>query len=189
MCSCIPISSIDGDENKTHTLFLSTNGIHVDIILPVDEMTPPLLEGLDQDPDDLYYSFGWGDRNFFLTTPTWSDLTVESTMTSFIFDTPSLMYVSRAYYKRSDWIPVKITDSQNQKLQAYLLSTFQLDENNKKIVLEGRGYHHKDNFYESYGSYSCFSTCNSWVNSGLKESGMNACLWTPFDFGILWRYR
>ena len=189
VCSLVPISGHEGDEDKTHTLFFSTNGVHVDIILPVDEMTTTLLKGLDQDPNDLYYSFGWGDRNFYLTTPTWSDLTVRNSMTSFIINTPSLMYVSRRYRKKSDWIQVKITDTQNEKLQAYLSATFQLDSNNEKMVLVGKGYHSKDNFYEAHGSYTCFSTCNSWVNNGLKQSDMSACLWTPFDFGILRWYQ
>jgi len=189
VCTFVPISSYDADENKSHTLFLRTNGVHVDIVIPIDEMTPALLKGLAQEPNDQYYAFGWGDRNFYLTTPEWSDLTFKNAMSSFLFNTPSLMHVSRTQRQQADWIQVKATDTQNEKLQAYLMATFQLNSNNEKIVLVGKGYHDKDNFYEANGSYTCFKSCNSWVNTGLKESGMNACLWTPFDFGILRRYQ
>ncbi len=29
-----------------------------------------------------------------------------------------------------------------------------------------------------------FSTCNEWVNKGLKATGLKSCLWTPFDTGL-----
>ncbi len=60
-----------------------------------------------------------------------------------------------------------------------------LNSQNKKILLNNKGYSYNDDFYEALGSFSCFKTCNSWVNSGLKESDIKACLWTPFDFGLL----
>ncbi|REG87882.1 uncharacterized protein DUF2459 [Winogradskyella sediminis] len=57
-----------------------------------------------------------------------------------------------------------------------------------KIILENQGYSSIDDFYKAKGSYSCFKTCNSWVNSAFKESGLKSCLWTPFDFGLMNKY-
>ena len=55
-------------------------------------------------------------------------------------------------------------------------------------MLQGYTYGNNDQFYEAVGSYSCFKTCNTWTNQALKESKLKACLWTPFDFGIISKY-
>lgn len=73
-------------------------------------------------------------------------------------------------------------------MNAYLQNTFETDKNGMKIILENKGYSSTDDFYKSKGGYSCFKTCNSWVNTGFKESGLKSCLWTPFDFGLLNKY-
>ena len=64
-----------------------------------------------------------------------------------------------------------------------------MDQNGNKILLIGKGYTTYDEFYEAKGNYSCFKTCNSWVNSALKESNLKACYWTPFDFSVLNKYK
>ncbi|MCP5062170.1 MAG: DUF2459 domain-containing protein, partial [Ignavibacteriae bacterium] len=50
---------------------------------------------------------------------------------------------------------------------------------------ENKGYTPYDDFYEAVGSYSLFNTCNTWVNSAFKECNIKACLWTPYDFGLI----
>lgn len=61
--------------------------------------------------------------------------------------------------------------------------------NNQKIRLIGKGYSVLDDFYKAKGSYSLIKTCNTWVNSGFKYSGLRASLWTPFDFGLINQYQ
>ncbi|MBL4888255.1 MAG: DUF2459 domain-containing protein, partial [Flavobacteriaceae bacterium] len=46
-----------------------------------------------------------------------------------------------------------------------------------------------DDFYKANGSFSCLKTCNSWANSAFKESGLKSCFWTPFDFGLINKYK
>ena len=64
-----------------------------------------------------------------------------------------------------------------------------LNDDGTKIILKNKGYTSNDDFYKAKGNYSCFKTCNSWVNTGFKESGLTSCLWTPFDFGLLNKYQ
>ncbi|WP_432264675.1 DUF2459 domain-containing protein [Autumnicola psychrophila] len=49
-------------------------------------------------------------------------------------------------------------------------------------------YNSRDAFYYAKGSLNPFKTCNTWINSGLKNSKMKACLWTPFTQGIFYHY-
>ncbi len=171
------------------TIYLNTNGVHLDIVIPKNNIDSQLLLGLKQEQSDKYLSFGWGDENFYLNTPTWGDLTFKNAFSAMFLKSSTLMHVTRYSYKHSDWMEIKITESELKKLNFYIQNTFKTSENEMKVVLENKGYSPVDDFYKASGSYSCFKTCNSWVNSGFKESGLKSCFWTPFDFGLMKKYK
>lgn len=123
-----------------------------------------------------------------MNTPTWGDLTFSNAFEAIFLRSTTLMHVTRYKHKRSNWIEIKVNNSELEKLNSYLFDTFELNQAGLKIILKNKGYTSTDDFYRSKGSYSCFKTCNSWVNTGFKESGLKSCLWTPFDFGLLNKY-
>lgn len=170
-------------------VYLGTNGIHLEIIIPLEVMDNALQKGLKFFTKDEYLSFGWGDKNFYLNTPTWGDLTIRNAFNATFLKSDTLIHLTRYKTKQTDWTVVKLTDEQLKKLNQYILNYFKKDQNGNKIILEGQGYSRYDDFYEAHGNYSCFKTCNSWVNSGLKESDLKACFWTPFDFAVLNKYK
>lgn len=187
--SSITIDRKSKNLTSEKTIYLTTNGVHLDIVIPKSNIDSLLLSGLKQEKSDQYLSFGWGDENFYINTPTWGDLTFKNAFKAMFLKSSTLMHVTRHNSKRSDWIEMKITESELHKLNAYLQNTFKTTENGMKVILENKGYSSVDDFYRANGSYSCFKTCNSWVNSGFKESGLKACLWTPFDFGLIKKYK
>lgn len=187
------LTSITIDREVVHqtsdkTIYLSTNGVHLDIVIPKKNLDSLLLSGIKRNQNDNYLSFGWGDENFYINTPTWGDLTFKNAFRAMFLKSTTLMHVTRYQKKRSGWKEIKVTDSELRKLSNYLLNTFETNEYGMKIILENKGYSFNDDFYKSKGSYSCFKTCNSWVNTGFKESGLKSCLWTPFDFGLMNKY-
>lgn len=188
LLSLITVNSTEhiGADNE---VYLGTNGIHLEIIIPLEVMDNELQKGLKFFTKDEYLSFGWGDKNFYLNTPTWGDLTLKNAFTATFLKSDTLIHLTRYTSKRADWTAVRLTDEQLKKLNQYILNYFKKDQNGNKIILEGQGYSSYDDFYEAQGNYSCFKTCNSWVNSGLKESDLKACLWTPFDFAVLNKYK
>lgn len=177
-------------DNKVYdkSIYLSTNGVHLEIVIQRKDLDSLLLSGIKNIGTESYLSFGWGDENFYINTPTWGDLTFNNAFRAMFLKSTTLMHVTRYKQKRSDWVEIKVNESELQKLNAYLLNTFETIEIGMKIILENKGYSSIDDFYKSKGSYSCFNTCNSWVNRGFKESGLKSCLWTPFDFGLLNKY-
>ncbi|MEM9548575.1 MAG: TIGR02117 family protein [Bacteroidota bacterium] len=183
--SSITIDRINKNQVFENTIYLNTNGVHLDIILPKSDVDSLLLSGLKQEQSDRYLSFGWGDENFYIHTPTWKDLTFKNAFTAMFLKSSTLMHVTRYRRKRSDWIEIKISDAELAKLTSYLLNSFETDENGKKIILKNQGYSTIDDFYKATGSYSCLKTCNTWVNSAFKQSGLKSCLWTPFDFTLM----
>jgi uncharacterized protein (TIGR02117 family) len=171
------------------TIYLSTNGIHLDIIIPKNNIDSLLLAGIKRELADKYLSFGWGDENFYLNTPTWGDLTFKNAFIAMLLKSSTLMHVTRYQSIQSEWIELKISETELENLNTYLLNSFQTNESGGKIRLENQGYSSTDDFYKAKGSFSCFMTCNSWVNSGFKQSGLKSCLWTPFDFGLMGKYK
>lgn len=183
--SAIPIERKAANTIADQSIFLSTNGVHLDIVIPKKDLNSALLFGIKHNNIENYLSFGWGDENFYINTPTWGDLTFNNAFSALFLKSETLMHVTRYEQKRADWVEVKISAAELQKLNTYLLNTFKTNEKGMKIILKNQGYSTMDDFYEAKGSYSCFNTCNSWVNTGFKESGLKSCLWTPFDFELL----
>ncbi len=170
---------------KKHSVYLSTNGIHLEIIIPKTELEPSILDGLIYNEQEQFFSFGWGDKTYYTKTSTWSDFSIINKCKAAFFNTPALLHVIRYTTMQNDWVEIKITSTQLQKINSYIHHTFQFDSEDKKIILPGLGYYKNDDFYEATGNYNCFNTCNTWINTGFKQSNIKACLWTPFDFRLI----
>ena len=186
--SSITIDRIASNESSENLIYLNTNGVHLDFVIPIENVDSLVLSGIKYNRNEKYLSFGWGDENFYINTPTWEDLTFSNAFSAMFLESSTLIHVTRYKQKRSDWVEIKVTETELRKLNNYLLNTFEINEDGMKIILENKGYSSIDDFYKSKGSYSCLKTCNSWVNIGFKESGLKSCLWTPFDFGLLNKY-
>ncbi|GGG22556.1 hypothetical protein GCM10011344_24160 [Dokdonia pacifica] len=181
----IPVGDEIEEAQKNNTIYLTTNGVHSDVILPKTLMIPELLKGQKYHPKEQYFAYGWGEENFFLNTPTWGELKFSTAFRAAFLESSTLMHVTRYRTKRERWIAVQITEKQLQKLNTYILQTFDENDTGKQLI-EGASYTpDRDNFYKAHGNYMFYKTCNSWTNTALKESDMKASLWTPFDFGVL----
>ncbi|GAB1855294.1 TIGR02117 family protein [Flavobacteriaceae bacterium MHTCC 0001] len=188
LCSVISVNTKDVLVNNSKTIYLSTNGVHLDIIIPKKHINSSLLKSLYVLEDEDFISFGWGDENFYINTPTWGDLTLKNAFSALFLKSSTLVHLTRYKNIHKDWVKVNLDDDELRKLNAFILDTFKFDNAQNIIILPEVSYFDNDNFYKAKGSYSCFNTCNSWVNRGFKTSGLKACFWTPFDFGLLNKY-
>lgn len=184
----ITIDRKNEDLTADKAIYLTTNGVHLEMVIPLRHCDNLLLKDLNIKTSDKYVSFGWGDENFYINTPNWSDLTVKNAFIALFLKSPTLLRVTRYKSKHSGWIKIKVADQELNKLNSYIIASFKTDDNKKKVLLKNQGYSAIDDFYKAKGNYSIFYTCNSWVNNGFKKSGLKACLWTPFDFGLIRKY-
>jgi len=178
-------------------IFVETNGVHTWIavpavtpqmdwrpVVPAAHLRNPAMAG-------NYVAFGYGNREFYLNTPTWGDLTVGRALGAVFGNGPSLMHV---YHERDpkpgdDRRPIILTSEQYRRLSAYILASFARDREGRTRPLAGRGYGEDDVFYEARGGYNLFRTCNQWTGSALRVAGVRVGLWTPFSQSVMARFR
>jgi uncharacterized protein (TIGR02117 family) len=184
ICSYIPVGGNDDSFMKTKTIYMNTTGVHLNIIIKKEDIDSTLLNELFHFEEDNYFSFGWGDRNFYLETPTWSDLTFSNAFTALFTVSPSLMYVVRYEETYPYWAEIEVTEEQLKIINEHIRSGF-IMTNGRLQKIPANNYGLNDTFYEGEGSYSLFYTCNTWVNEGFKKADIEAVLWTLFDFPLM----
>lgn len=195
--SRIPVKR-EADQSADITFYLKTNGVHTDIIVPVRTAFKDWSKDLSYhhtrsgDSTLSYIAFGWGDRAFYLETPTWGDLKAGTAFNAAFGLSSTAMHTTFYHFLQEDEHCVRRTmgTDQYKRLISFIETSFSLDPAGKPIVIptEAR-YGQHDAFYEATGRYSLFHTCNTWTNNALKASGQQACWWTPFDKGIFYQYR
>ncbi len=188
LLSAVTVNKKARNSNLDKSIYLTTNGVHLSIVLPVKNIDNQVLSGIKYTENDKYLSFGWGDKDFYLNTPTWGDLTFTNAFKALFLKSSTLMHVYRYKNRHPNWVAIKVNQHQLKQLNTYFLKSFKKDRNGKKIILENQGYTSTDNFYKANGAYSCLKTSNTWVNTAFKKVGLKACLWTPFDFGLMEKY-
>lgn len=188
----IPINPPRISESNDIEIFVQTNGLHADLVLPSknhiqdwEELLPLNRETRGQ---IKYIAIGWGEKNFYLNTPTMSDLTFPTLVKALFIPSEAAMHVEHRRYRPSksdDVSSIIISEEMYQELVDYILEYFVIEDGDPKIYPD-RGYHEYDDFYAAYGKYHMFWTCNNWTNTGLKKIGVKNSLWTPMDWGVFY---
>ncbi|MFB6454766.1 TIGR02117 family protein [Chitinophaga sp. Hz27] len=180
------------------TIYILTNGVHTDLVVPVrtaqiDWSTRiPFSNTIANDSSAQLLAFGWGDKGFYLNTPTWADLKTSTAFKAAFSLSTSAIHTTyyRRLYEGDDCRKIMISKSQYTRLINYINASFKTGTNGLPIKIDTHAnYGNDDAFYEANGSYNIFHTCNTWANSGLKSCGQKACRWTIFDTGIFYQYR
>ena len=196
--SIIPVNSnLPQKKAATIPVFILSNGVHTDLVLPVKNSSMDWSKETkfdhipSGDTNMKYVAFGWGDKGFYLETPTWSDLKFKVAVEAMFYLGTSAMHVS--FYKEMNesdhCVKLMLEKEAYQKLVTYIKNSFKRDDHGQIIHLDQVHYGNHDTFYDGIGSYGLFFTCNTWTNLGLKQAGLKACFWTPFDRGILYQYQ
>jgi len=174
---------------KTNTVFVASNGVHLDLIMNREDLSEELRRGLNLPDWVSWVAFGWGDREFYINTPTWDDLKLTTAFRALFVSTESAMHVVWLDRQRSNWVAVGLCDSQLNDMITFVQATFAEGNEGHLLEIEMAGYTDYDRFYEAHGNFSCVQTCNNWVNRALKTAHAPAAVWSPFDKGVLYQLR
>ncbi len=174
---------------KSEKLYITTTGIHLFIILPKENLDSQLLAQLAIPKAIKFISFGWGDKEFYLNTPTWDDMDLRTTLNALFWSSESAMQVSHYTNTHNSWEELNICPDQVNELNNFIIKSFKKDKAGSVIKIEAVGYGEHDYFYEAKGRYSCFYTCNNWVNQALKNVQIKTSIWSPFDVGVMYHIK
>lgn len=194
----IPVSAKDDGQKKEIPIYIYTNGVHTDIVMPVRNdlqdwsQKIPFANTKSKKTEYQYIGIGWGDKGFYLDTPTWADLKFSTAVKAAFWLSDSAMHCT--YYNTmkegDDCKMIMISRSQYENLVKYVEDKFDRDQNgNFMLIPTNAVYSDNDAFYDAKGTYSFLYTCNTWSNNALKAAGQKAAFWTPSDFGIFQHYK
>ena len=169
-------------------IMVETNGVHTALVLPV--ATPerdwrlvfPVSDVERSDRPYTHVSSSWGEREVFLNTPTWWDLSPTTVLRVIGVGGEGLLHV--AWYVRpapaDDIRPLRISRAEYRRLVAAI----------DGVVPRGRpvgypGYGDYDVFYDAPGRYTVRNTCNQWTSDMLASAGIRTGWWTPLAGGVM----
>ncbi|WP_404336541.1 TIGR02117 family protein [Sphingomonas sp. MMS12-HWE2-04] len=168
-------------------IWVIDNGIHTDIVLPRtaigigwDDLLQPADIADPAQAANSHIAFGWGDRDFYLNTPTWADVNPLRVGRAMIGAGETVMHV--AHIPQPQAGPhartLVLAPDEYRRLVAAIRDSFG----------EGapvHGYGASDAFYVARGGYSLLHTCNGWTGAALRKAGVKMGVWTPFPFGVM----
>ena len=182
----IPVNNRFSPATEGVEIVVFSNAVHADIIVPVSTEETDWLEQFDNSnfPSNVseysHVAIGWGDRGFFLETPTWADFKLSTAAKALFLPTPSCLHVTFTRPELFREAPsVKIAPGQYKELVAFVRRSLKTDEARNPIAIPGYSYSATDTFFETYGMYHLFNTCNSWAGQALKAAGIRVPWMSP----------
>lgn len=192
--SLLPVNRGWQEPEVGTTIYLRSNGIHVDIIMPA------VAEGLDWRPyfprsafraapaNPRWFAFGAGERRVYLDTPTWWDLSPRTAWAALIGG-ERVVHVERTAEPGIELRAIRLRPAEYRRLWASIRSELALNTDGKPRRIDHPGYFGDDSFFKGRGKTSTLTTCNNWVADRLRIAGVETSLWSPFAQGLMWRYR
>jgi uncharacterized protein (TIGR02117 family) len=176
-------------------IWVGASPAHTELILPVVAAGHDWRKriGPDQFADGRgltsHVSLSWGERDFFLATPTWAEFDMKTGLRALFLSEASLLHAYRLDVPPEQWmagtVRIRLTAEEYRRLAAGIDRQF---AGGTAIA----GYGSDDVFHQAHGRYSFIHTCNQWTANRLAEAGVRVGRWTPFALSLMaplgWHY-
>jgi uncharacterized protein (TIGR02117 family) len=121
------------------SIYVASNGFHTSLMLPTSAHGTDLSQIFRPtdlpDPDNAgdFLLFGWGDRDFYLSTPTWRHIAPATVVAALTGRGRTLLHVDhiRAPENVPDVRRVRVTSEQYHRLVQSLLANVRLDRDGR----------------------------------------------------------
>jgi len=186
--SSIPRNGDWAEPERGVDIMVETNGVHTAIVMPL--VSPQKDWRADFPATDLpaanrpytHVSVSWGEREVFLDTPTWADLSLPTAINA-ATGGDGLLHV--AHYVR----PAPSETARIMRLRpaeyARLVRRIESQVAPPRTRTVHAGYEDWDVFYDAPGTYHLGNTCNQWTSDTLAAAGIKTGWWTPFAGGVM----
>jgi uncharacterized protein (TIGR02117 family) len=178
-------------------IYVRSNEVHTDLVLPVVcseadvdwRRQFPLKDFWGNVREPQFVAVGWGNREFYVNTPTWAEFKLSSAVGALFWPTETVLHVEYLgdVAPGQAMQPVLLTREQYQELAAFVeASVGAVQENGAAQIASEISYGNRDQFYVASGRYHLFNTCNQWTGRGLKAAGVPTGIWTPLKPQVLY---
>ena len=183
----IPVNSDFVPTEGGVEILIFSGEFHSDIILPIKtkvfDWRPEFPRGHFSADTSVatHIAIGWGERDFYLHTPTWADLKVSTACSALLMPSDTVMHVAMIYKPivGSNVRRVRISNEQYLRMVEAIQKSFALDSDGKIQRIQGYAYSNNDAFYDGAGSYHMFRTCNCWAGEVMQAGGIKVGWFTP----------
>jgi uncharacterized protein (TIGR02117 family) len=170
-------------------IMVETNGVHTAIVMPL--VTPqkdwradfPAADLAAPDAPYTHVSVSWGEREVYLHTPTWADLSPRTVLRIVALGGEGVLHVAHYVRPAPDATirPLRIGEAD----YARLVRRIEREIPPASARRRHRGYGVNDVFYDGRGRYTAIRTCNQWTSDMLAGAGIRTGRWTPFASGVM----
>lgn len=173
------------------TIHVETNGIHTGIVMPVRSPVfdwsriAPAADLSDPRRAGSHIAIGWGERDFYLNTPDWSQARPATILRAVTGSDRTLMHVDHgaAPAPGPGVKAIVLTPDQYRRLVAFIVDRFALTPDGRAVPV--RGYGPADIFYAARGHYDAIDNCNEWTGAALRHAGVRVGAWTPISAAVM----
>lgn len=179
-------TQIQACANSPYSVYVAADSLHGDLVFPVensafDWRSVLKLENIGKERSSTYryLKFGWGDRDFYMNTPSLDKIEFSRLMrTFFVPGNPTTIHI-QGYQDLSigggyTTKCIGLNKDQYLKVVNYVLQSFRSE---KPIRIQD-GFVAADGFYEGTGFYSMARTCNNWLADALDQADVTTPLWS-----------
>lgn len=164
-------------------IYVEDNGIHTGIVLPAEGWSDLVRADDFRDPRyarHRWRSFGWGDRAFYVETPTWWDVRPATILRAALGSEATVMHVDAVPEPRVGprVRALIVRPDEYRRIVAAIHASFAPGSSL-------HGYGPDDVFYPARGRYSAVRTCNAWVGEVLGGAGIRTGRWTPLSASVM----
>ena len=169
-------------------IMVETNGVHTALVLPLTTAEKdwraefPATDVAASYRPYTHVSISWGEREVFLNTPTWWDLSPKTVLRIIGVGGEGLLHIAHYVHPvpSEDTRPLRLTRDQYRRLVAAIERSLP-----RGPRVRDDGYGPQDVFYEAPGRYTATNTCNQWTSDVLAAAGVRTGWWTPFAGGVM----
>ncbi|GMM94198.1 DUF2459 domain-containing protein [Qipengyuania sp. MTN3-11] len=177
--SAIPRNADWTEPDDGIEIMVATNGIHTELILPIvspvkdwRETFPTAAQPRRDGQVPTHVAIGWGEKEVFLETPTWSDLKLATALRIATTGGEGLMRVGHYVRPAPDenHRPLRLRPAEYRRLVARVERTLPpLPPGATRRTYAG--FMPEDANYDAAGKYTLANTCNQWTADTLAEAG------------------
>ena len=183
-----PVNGVFTQTKGGVPIAVCSNGVHTDFVLPVKTKEIDWSKFFPREsfaaPIDRFdhIGIGWGDLDFYKSTPRWSDFDLVTALHAVTGTGPTALHIQYRPGPGASERCAALTVGavQYRGLADYIVGT--LIATRQPVA---SGYGTSDAFFSARGRFSPFKTCNVWVGEGLKTAGLPTGVWTPFAFQVI----